>query len=95
MDVTNRVALEVTDAYLALQTAQQHIAVAEKEVASARSALTLAKERYRLSLASIVDVTTATTALLIAEVRLSEARYAVQAGSAALAFATGHGYQRF
>lgn len=95
VDVSNRVALEVTDAYLTLQTAQQQIAVAEKEVASARSALTLAKERYRLGLASIVDVTTATTALLIAEVRLSEARYAVQAGSAAVAFATGQSYQSF
>lgn len=95
VDVTNRVALEVTDAYLTLQTALQQIAVAEKEVASARSALTLAKERYRLGLSSIVDVTTATTALLIAEVRLSEARYAVQVGSAAVAFATGQAYQSF
>ena len=95
VDVTNRVALEVTDAYLTLQTAQQQIAVAQKEVASSRSALTLAKERYRLGLASIVDVTTATTDLLIAEVRLSEARYAVQAGAAAVAFATGQAYQSF
>jgi outer membrane protein TolC len=55
----------------------------------------LAKERYRLGLASIVDVTTATTALLMAEVRLSEARYALQAGSAAVAYATGQAYQSF
>ena len=95
VDLSNRVALEVTDAYVTLQTAQQQIKVEEKEVASARSALTLAKERYRLGLASIVDVTMATTALLLAEVRLSEARYAVQASSAAVAFATGQGYQAF
>jgi len=95
VDLSNRIALEVTDAYLTLQTARQQIIVEEKEVASARSALTLAKERYRLGLASIVDVTTATTVLLIAEVRLSEARYAVQASSAAVAFATGAGYQQF
>lgn len=95
VDLSNRVALEVTDAYVTLQTAQQQIKVEEKEVESARSALALAKERYRMGLASIVDVTTATTALLLAEVRLSEARYAVQAGSAAVAFATGQSYQNF
>ena len=95
VDLTNRIALEVTEAYLTLQTARQQITVEEKEVASARSALTLAKERYRLGLASIVDVTTATTALLLSEVRLSEARYAVQVGIAAVAFATGAGYQQF
>ena len=77
LDLSNRIALEVTDAYLTLQSARQQIDVEMREVESARSAMTLAKERYSLGLASIVDVTTATTALLLAEVRLSEARYAV------------------
>jgi outer membrane protein len=94
-DLLNRIALEVTDAYLTLQTARQQILVEEKEVESARSALALAKERYRMGLASIVDVTTATTVFLIAEVRLSEARYAIQASSAAVAYATGTGYQQY
>ena len=91
VDLSNRIALEVTDTYLNLKTAQQQVQVEEKEVESARSALTLSKERYRLGLASIVDMTTATTALLSAEVRLSEVRYGVLAGTAALAYATGHG----
>ena len=95
VDLLNRIALEVTDAYLTLQTARQQILVEEKEVESARSALALAKERYRMGLASIVDVTTATTVFLIAEVRLSEARYAIQASSAAVAYATGTGYQQY
>ena len=95
VDLSNRIALEVTDAYLTLQAARQQIVVEEKEVESARSALTLAKERYRLGLASIVDVTTATAALLLAEVRLSEARFALQAGTAAVAYATGQTYQDF
>lgn len=90
-DLSNRVALEVTDAYLDLQTAQQQVKVEEREVDSARSALTLSKERYRLGLASIVEVTTATTALLAASVRLSDARYGVLASTVALAFATGRG----
>ncbi|HJT20188.1 MAG TPA: TolC family protein [Nitrospira sp.] len=94
-DLSNRIALEVTDAYLALQTARQQVSVAEREVASARSALTLSKERYRLGLGSIVDVTTSTTALLMAEVRLSEVRYAVQASAVAVAYATGKTYQQY
>jgi hypothetical protein len=32
---------------------------------------------------------------LVSEVRLSEARYAVQVGVAAVAFATGTAYQQF
>jgi outer membrane protein len=95
VNLSNNIALEVTDAYLSLQAARQQIVVAEKEVESARSALTLAKERYRLGLASIVDVTTATTALLIAEVRLSEARYGVQAATVAVAYATGQAFQNY
>lgn len=91
LDLANQVALEVTDSYVTLQTAQQQIAVAQKEVEAARSALTLAKDRYRLGLASVVDVTTATTALLQAEVQLSEARYAVQASAIAVMYATGKG----
>lgn len=95
VDVSNQVALEVTEAYLTLQTVAQQIKVSEKEVESARSALTLAKERYRLGLASVVEVTTATTALLTAEVGLSEVRYALQASFAAVAYATGKGYHQF
>ncbi len=95
LDLSNSVALEVTDSYLNLRTAGQQIKVEEKEVEAARSALTLAKERYRLGLASVVDVTTATTDLLSAQVRLAEAQYAYKASAAALAFATGSGYQQF
>lgn len=94
-DLANKIALEVTETYVELQTAEQQVKVEEKEVESARSALTLSKERYRLGLASIVDITTATTALLLAEVKLSEARYAVHAGAVALAYATGKGYLQF
>jgi len=90
-DLSNRVALEVTDAYLNLHTARQQVKVEEREVDSARSALTLSKERYWMGLASIVEVTTATTALLAASVRLSDARYGILAGTIALGFATGRG----
>ena len=84
-------ALEVTDASLNLQTAQQQVMVEEREVNLARNVPTLSKERDRLGLASVVELTTATTAFLAATVRLSEARYGILARTATLAFATGHG----
>lgn len=95
MDAANRVVLEVTEAYLTLQTAKQQIRVAEQEAAAAKEALALANERYRLGLASIVDVTTATTEVVAAEVRLADTRYAFQTSAVAVAYATGKGYQQF
>jgi outer membrane protein len=94
-DAANRVVLEVTEAYLTFQTAQQQVKVTEQEVAAAREALSLANERYRLGLASIVDVTTATTELVAAEVQLADTRYALQTSAVAVAYATGRGYQQF
>ncbi|TAJ07341.1 MAG: TolC family protein [Nitrospirae bacterium] len=94
-ELSNKVVLEVTEAYLTLQTAKQQTKVAEQEVATARNALALAGERYRLGLASIVDLTTATTSLISAEVQLADTNYALQASAAAVAFATGTGYREF
>lgn len=94
-DLANKVVLEVTDAYLTFQTAKQQTQVAEQEAAAARNALALAGERYRLGLASIVDVTSATTSLVAAEVQLADTRYALQASAAAVAYATGEGIQHF
>lgn len=94
-DLANKVVLEVTEAYLTFQTAKQQTQVAEQEAAAARNALTLAGERYRLGLASIVDVTSATTSLVAAEVQLADTRYALQASAAAVAYATGEGIQHF
>ena len=94
-DTSNRVRLEVAQAFFTLQTVKLQIAVAENEVQAARSAWDLASNRYRLGLASVVDVTNATTALLSAQVQLSDARYAVQTSSVALAYAVGTGYQTY
>lgn len=94
-DLDNKVTLEVTDAYLTLQTAEQEIRVTTQEVVAAREALTLAKERYRLGLGSIVELSMATVTLVTAEVRLADAQYASKTGMAALAFATGSEYRRY
>ena len=93
--IANDIVLQVAQAYLSRLTAEQQIKVAEEKVAHAREALTLARERYKASLGSILDVTTATTDLLSAEVELAEAQYEYRASEAALAYATGVEYARY
>jgi outer membrane protein len=93
--IANDIVLQVVQAYLSRLTAEQQIKVEEEKVAHAREALTLARERYKASLGSILDVTTATTGLLGAEVGLAEAQYGYRASEAALAYATGVEYARY
>ncbi len=93
--IANDVVLQVAGAYLSRLTAEQQIKVAQERVAHAREALTLARERYKTSLASILDVTTATVDLLNAETGLAEAQYGYLASNSALAYATGAEYGRY
>lgn len=93
--IANNVAFEVAKAYLSRLTAAQQITVAMDQVAHAREALTLARERYKAGLASILDVTTATAQLLRAETGLAEAQYSYLASDSALAYATGAEYARY
>lgn len=93
--IANDVVLEVAKAYLNRLTAEQQITVAQERAAQAREALTLARERYKAGLASILDVTTASTALLTSETGLAEARYGYLAGNSALDYATGMEYAKY
>jgi outer membrane protein TolC len=93
--IANDIVLQVAHAYFSRLTAEQQIKVSEEKVAHAREALTLARERYKASLGSILDVTTATTDLLSAEVGLADAQYDYRASEAALAYATGVEYARY
>ncbi|MDE3241357.1 MAG: TolC family protein [Nitrospirota bacterium] len=93
--IANDVVLEVAKAYLNRLTAEQQIKVAQERVAHAREALLLARERYKASLSTILDVTTATVDLLNAETGLAEAQYGYLAGNSALAYATGAEYGRY
>lgn len=93
--IANDIVLQVAHAYFNRLTAEQQIKVSEEKVAHSREALTLARERYKASLGSILDVTTATTDLLSAEVGLADAQYDYRASEAALAYATGVEYARY
>ena len=93
--IANDIVLQVAQAYLSRLTAEQQIKVSEEKVTYAREALTLARERYKAGLGSILDVTTATTDLLSAGVGLADAQYDYRASEAALAYATGVEYARY
>ena len=93
--IANDIVLQVVQAYFSRLTAAQQITVAEEKVGHAREALTLARERYKAGLGSILDVTTATTDLLSAEVGLAESQYGYRASEAALTYATGVEYARY
>lgn len=93
--IANDIVLQVAQAYLSRLTAEQQIKVAEEKVAHAREALTLARERYKTGLGSILDVVTATADLLSAEVGLAQSQYDYRASEAALAYSTGAEYARY
>ena len=87
--IVNDVMLQVTRAHLASQTAEQQIRVAEERVVHAREALTLATERYKVSLGSILDLVAAMAFMTTSDVGLAEARYEYQASQVALQYAVG------
>lgn len=93
--LANDIVLQVAQAYLGRLTAEQQIKVAEEKVGHAREALTLARERYKAGLGSILDVTTATADLLSAEVGLADAQYEYRASDAALSYAMGAEYAKY
>jgi len=93
--LANDVVLQVARAYLSRMMAGQQIQVDRERVAHAREALTLARERYKNALGSILDVTTATMNLLQAEVGLAESQYNYELSQAAVRYAVGSDYAAF
>ena len=93
--LANDIMLQVTRAYLSRMTTGQQIQVDRERVAYAREALTLARERYKNALGSILDVTTATMDLLQAEVGLAESQYNYELSQAAVRYAVGADYAAF
>jgi outer membrane protein len=87
--VTQNVQLEVKDSFLDVVTLIQQIKVAEQQVLIAREALSLAGQRYRLGLSSIVEVTQSEVAVTAAETRLAETQYDAKIAEARLRYAIG------
>ncbi len=80
---------QVTNAYLDSVTFIQQIRLAEEQVQTAKEALQLSQQRYKLGLGSIVEVTQSEVALTAAETRLAEAQFDYKIADLTLAYASG------
>lgn len=80
---------QVTNAYLDTVTFTQQIKLAEELVKTAQEALNLAKQRYKLGLGSIVEVTQSEVGLTAAQTKLAEAQYDYKIAEVTLAYAAG------
>jgi outer membrane protein len=88
-DLENRVARDVTTAWLAARTAYQRLDLTNQLLAHATDALDLAQSRYTLGITSIVELTQAQLNKTGAEIAQSTARYEYQARVSALRYQTG------
>lgn len=80
---------QVTNAYLDTVTFAQQIKLAEEQVKTAQEALSLAKQRYKLGLGTVVEVTQSEVAVTLAQTRLADAQYDYKIAEVTLAYAAG------
>jgi len=80
---------QVTNAYLDTVTFAQQIKLAEELVKTAQEALSLARQRYKLGLGNIVEVTQSEVGLTTAQTKLAEAQYDYKIAEVTLAYAAG------
>jgi outer membrane protein len=88
-DLENRVARDVTLAWVQTRTAYQRVDLTNQLVAQASDALDLAQQRYAMGLSSIVELTQAQLNKTQADIDQASARYDYQARTSALKFQTG------
>lgn len=88
-DLQNRVARDVTVAWLDARAGYQRLDLTNQLVAQATDALELADTRYNLGLSSIVELSQAQLNKTRAEIEQASARYEYQARTAALRYQTG------
>jgi outer membrane protein len=88
-DLENRVARDVTVAWLDARTAFQRLDLTDQLLAQASDALELADARYKLGLSSIVELTQAQLSKTRAEIEQASARYEYQIRTFALRYETG------
>jgi len=77
---------QVTNAYLDTVTYAQQIRLAEEQVKTANEALQLAKQRYKLGLGTVVEVTQSEVALTAAQTRLADTQYDYKIAEVTLAY---------
>jgi outer membrane protein len=88
-DVEQILTQQVTASYLDLNSLAQQIKLGEELVRTANEALQLARERYKLGLGSVVEVTQGEVSLTAAQTRLAETQYDYKIAEVTLAYAAG------
>lgn len=89
LNIEQALTQQVTNAYLDTVTFAQQIKLTEEQVKTAQEALQLARQRYKLGLGSVVEVTQSEVALTSAQTRLAEAQYDYKIAEATLVYAAG------
>ena len=77
---------QVTNAYLDTLTFAQQITLAEEQVKTAQEALQLSKQRYKLGLGTVVEVTQSEVAVTAAQTRLADTQYDYKIAEVTLAY---------
>ena len=77
---------QVTNAYLDTVTFAQQIKLAEEQVKTAEEALHLSKQRYKLGLGTVVEVTQSEVAVTMAQTRLAETQFDYKIAEVTLAY---------
>jgi outer membrane protein len=93
LNIEQALTQQVTNAYLDTITFAQQIKLAEEQVRTAQEALNLSKQRYKLGLGSIVEVTQSEVAVTMAQTKLAEAQYDYKIAEVTLAYAAGGSMQ--
>ena len=88
LNIEQALTQQVTNSYLDTISFAQQIKLGEEQVKTAQEALGLAKQRYKLGLGSVVEVTQAEVALTGAQTRLAEAQYDYKIAEVTLAYAS-------
>jgi len=88
LNIEQALTQQVTNSYLDTISFAQQIKLGEEQVKTAQEALSLAKQRYKLGLGSIVEVTQAEVALTGAQTKLAEAQYDYKIAEVTLAYAS-------
>jgi outer membrane protein TolC len=87
--LASAIALEVRDAFLALQTARERVVVAKDAVTHAEESLRIVQDRYDAGLTTIVELLDSETALTAARTNLTRTLYDATVGQAKLDLSLG------
>lgn len=88
-DIEQVLTQQVTASYLDLLSLAQQIKLGEELVKTANEALQLSRERYKLGLSSVVELTQSEVSLMAAQTKLAESQYDYKIAEVTLAYAAG------